>query len=212
MGLQLVGLLDSPYVRRVAVSLLTLELDFEHRPLSVFRDFDQFSQVNPLVKAPTLLCEDGTVLMESSAILQFAEHLCSGEKSLWPRGSNDLLSALNATGLALSTCEKGVQIVYERELRPKDKMHAPWLDRVTGQLRAGLSALEKVCLEHPPPENPERLSQAVITTTVTWTFLMNMLPDLVKSDDFPNIARHAARAEKLAPFQYAPHGTGPVQR
>ena len=35
----LIGMLDSPYVRRVAICMKVLGIDFEHRPLSVFADF-----------------------------------------------------------------------------------------------------------------------------------------------------------------------------
>jgi len=35
--MQLIGMLDSPFVRRVAISLRLLDLPFEHRFLSVFR-------------------------------------------------------------------------------------------------------------------------------------------------------------------------------
>ena len=67
--MQLIGMLDSPYVRRVAVSLQLLGLPFEHRSISVFRTFEQFQQINPVVKAPTLVCDDGTVLMDSTLII-----------------------------------------------------------------------------------------------------------------------------------------------
>lgn len=42
--MQLIGMLDSPYVRRVAISLQLLGVRFEHRSLSVFRTFAQFQQ------------------------------------------------------------------------------------------------------------------------------------------------------------------------
>ena len=70
--MQLIGMLDSPYVRRVAVSLQLLELPFEHRSVSVFRGFDEFRRVNPVVKAPTLVCDDGTALMDSGLIIERA--------------------------------------------------------------------------------------------------------------------------------------------
>ncbi|SUE06186.1 Uncharacterised protein [Pantoea agglomerans] len=35
----LIGMLDSPYVRRVAIYMKVLGIQFEHRPLSVFGDF-----------------------------------------------------------------------------------------------------------------------------------------------------------------------------
>lgn len=35
--MKLIGMLDSPYVRRVAISLQLLGLEFEHQSLPVFR-------------------------------------------------------------------------------------------------------------------------------------------------------------------------------
>jgi len=35
----LVGMLESPYVRRVAISAQCLGVEYKHRPLSVFNDY-----------------------------------------------------------------------------------------------------------------------------------------------------------------------------
>src|SRR5580765_3790373 len=110
----LVGMLDSPYVRRCAVSMKLMGVPFEHRPLSVFRTFDAFAAINPVVKAPTLVCDDGTVLMDSTLILDHAEALAAPGRSLVPEGIDARLRALRVLGLALAACEKAVQIVYER--------------------------------------------------------------------------------------------------
>ena len=67
--MQLIGMLNSPYVRRVAIALIIAKTPFIHRPISLFRHIDQFSKLNPLLKAPTLLTEDGVALMDSSVIL-----------------------------------------------------------------------------------------------------------------------------------------------
>ncbi len=40
--MKLIGMLDSPYVRRTAISLKLLGLSFEHASVSVFRHFDRF--------------------------------------------------------------------------------------------------------------------------------------------------------------------------
>ena len=72
--MKLVGMLDSPYVRRVAISLQLLGLRFEHQSLSVFRTFSEFQRIYPMVKAPTFIADDGTVLMDSTLILEYAEH------------------------------------------------------------------------------------------------------------------------------------------
>ena len=113
--MQLIGMLDSPYVRRVAISLKCLGITFEHKSLSVFRDFEAFSQINPIVKAPTLGTDDGTVLVDSTLILQYIEGVA--DHSLMPDSS--LPQALRLIGLALMACDKTVQIVYERTLRPE---------------------------------------------------------------------------------------------
>jgi glutathione S-transferase len=128
--MKLIGMLDSPYVRRVAVSLQLLEVPFEHQSLSVFRTFDQFRQINPVVKAPTLVAADGTVLMDSTLILQYAETLAAPERRLTPSEPAALLRSLRVLGLALAACDKGVQIVYERNVRPAEKLHQPWVERV----------------------------------------------------------------------------------
>jgi len=80
--MQLVGMLDSPYVRRVAIALQLLEVPFEHRVLSVFSTYEQFRAVNPVVKAPTLVCDDGSTLMDSGLIVEYAESMAG--RSLMP--------------------------------------------------------------------------------------------------------------------------------
>jgi len=81
----LIGMLDSPYVRRVAISMKLMGIAFEHRPISVFRTFEQFRALNPVVKAPSLICDDGAVLMDSTLILDYLESTVSAAKRLLPR-------------------------------------------------------------------------------------------------------------------------------
>jgi glutathione S-transferase len=203
--MKLIGMLDSPYVRRVAVSLQFLGLRFEHQSLSVFRTFTQFQQINPVVKAPTLVCDDGTVLMDSTLILQYAEAMAS-PRSLMPAGRGDLAQALRVIGLALAACEKSVQIVYERQLRPPEKQHEPWVERVTGQVLAAYGALEEEIARLPGPAARAAGSQAGISTAVTWHFTQQAIPEVVPAARFPALAAFSAAAEALPEFRAAPHG------
>lgn len=204
--MKLIGMLDSPYVRRVALSLRLLGLPFEHASISVFRGFDQFRQLNPVVKAPTLICDDGTLLMDSSLMLQYAEALAG--RSLLPSAPAALAHELHLIGLALAACEKTAQIVYERGLRPAEKHHAPWIERVTGQLHAAYAGLE-AALSHgalPPPAalTEAALGQAALTVAVSWTFTQFMLPEVVGAAAFPQLVAHAAAAEALPVFRAIP--------
>lgn len=205
--MQLVGMLDSPYVRRVAISLQLLGLRFEHQPLSVFRAFARFQQVNPVVKAPTLVCDDGEVLMDSTLILEYAQALAR-PRSLMPSAPKDLQHALRVIGLALVACEKSVQIVYEGALRPPEKLHQPWVTRVTGQLLAAYAALEEEAARRPFALTSATLTQAGLSTAVAWHFTQQMLPEVVPAAGHPALAACSAKAEALAEFVAAPHGDG----
>jgi glutathione S-transferase len=206
--MQLIGMLDSPYVRRVAVSLQLLGLPFEHRSISVFSTFEQFRRINPVVKAPSLVCDDGTVLMDSTLILEYAENLAAPRKSLMPAGISERQQALRVIGLALAACEKSVQIIYERNLRPAEKLHQPWVSRVTGQLLAAYNALESEVLRKPLAIADEPIDQAGITAAVAWHFTKMTLPEVVPELDFPALQRFSAKAEQLPEFAAAPHGSG----
>src|SRR5687767_15162489 len=139
----LVGMPDSPYVRRVAISLKRMGIAFEHQQVSVFRHFDRFKAINPVVKAPSFLCDDGTVLMDSSLILDHIESAAPAAKRLMPAGVMERREALRLIGLAMAACEKGVQMVYEKEQRPAEKRHMPWMERVIGQANAAFGELER---------------------------------------------------------------------
>jgi glutathione S-transferase len=200
--MRLIGMLDSPYVRRVAIALQLLELPFEHDPLSVFRSYDRFSRINPVVKAPTLVCDDGTVLMDSGLIIDYLETLAG--RSLWPAGLAERTRALRATGLALAACEKAVQIVYERHLRPEEKQHAPWLDRVHGQMRAGLAALDAEIALQPLAADEGSMTHAGLGAAIAWRFMQIKLEAPLDDAACPALAAHSARCESLPVFARTP--------
>jgi glutathione S-transferase len=206
--MQLIGMLDSPYVRRVAISLQLLGLRFEHRALSVFSTFAQFQQINPVVKAPSLICADGEVLMDSTLILEYAEALAGLGKSLMPGVMAQRQHALRVIGLALAACEKSVQIVYERQLRPAEKLYEPWVERVTGQLLAAYGALETELQKRPLAVSSETINQAGVSTAVAWQFTQQMLPELVPTANYPALREFSRQAELLPAFIAAPHGLG----
>ena len=200
--MRLIGMLDSPYVRRTAVALRLLGIPFEHDPLSVFSTFEQFSRVNPVVKAPTLVCDDGTVLMDSALIIDYLETLAG--RALYPAGLAQRTRALRVTGLAMAACEKIVQIVYERQLRPAEKQHAPWLDRVHKQMLAALTALDAEIARHPLAADEASLTQAGLSAAIVWRFMQIKLDTPVADAMCPALAAHSARCEALPAFAATP--------
>jgi glutathione S-transferase len=206
--MKLIGMLDSPYVRRVAVSLQMLGLRFEHQSLSVFSTFEQFRQINPVVKAPTLLADDGTVLMDSTLILQYAEAVAMPAARRTPVMPAELLRSQYLLGLALAACDKAVQIVYERMVRPAEKQHQPWVTRVTSQTLAALDALESEQKLNPLDASSAAMPPAGVMIAVTWHFIQQMLPEVVTAANYPALAEYSRQAEALPEFKAAPHGDG----
>lgn len=205
--MKLIGMLDSPYVRRVAISLQLLGLRFEHQSVSVFRTFSAFQQINPVVKAPTLLCDDGEVLMDSSLILEYAEARAR-PRTLLPSGLQELQHDLRLTGLALAACEKSAQIVYERGLRPAEKVHQPWIDRVSGQLLAAYGALEQELARRPIEADRSTIRQAGVSVAVAWHFTQQLLSQVVPASEHAHLVAFSAAAETLPEFMAAPYGEG----
>ncbi|MNQ38403.1 putative GST-like protein YibF [compost metagenome] len=199
--MKLIGMLDSPYVRRAAISAKCLGITLEHQSVSVFRHFEQFQQINPVVKAPTLVLDDGEVLMDSTLIIDYLETLA--QKSLMPAEPGQRLRALRLIGLALAASEKSVQLYYERNLRPAEIQFEPWVQRVEGQLTAAYSALERE-LEKQPLKTDGPIEQDGITLAVAWSFTNLVVPDQVSAAQFPRIAAFTKYAEELEVFVSTP--------
>ena len=205
--MRLIGMLDSPYVRRVAISLDCLNVDFTHEAKSVFSNFEEFKSINPVVKAPTLICDDGEILMDSSLILQFVESSLSNGKNLWPEQSNLLQSAFRAVSLALAACDKGVQLIYERNLRPESTQYRPWLERVNGQLTSALDALERE-IQH-SPSLFSTINHASIASSIAWRFMETQVIEATKQDHYPSLSALSAGMENSPIFKkYPPLGPG----
>ena len=199
--MKLIGMLDSPYVRRAAISAKCLGITLEHQSVSVFRHFEQFQQINPVVKAPTLVLDDGEVLMDSTLIIDYLETLA--QKSLMPAEPGQRLRALRLIGLALAASEKSVQLYYERNLRPAEIQFEPWVQRVEGQLTAAYSALERE-LEKQPLKTDGPIEQDGVTLAVAWSFTNLVVPDQVSAAQFPRIAAFTKYAEELEVFVSTP--------
>ncbi|HEX4779693.1 MAG TPA: glutathione S-transferase family protein [Usitatibacter sp.] len=200
----LVGMLDSPYVRRCAVSLKLMGVPFEHRAVSVFRHMDEFRKLNPVIKAPTLVCDDGTVLMDSTLILDYVESTLPASRRLMPQDVASRQKALHVLGLALAATDKVVSMVYERERRPTEKQHAPWLDRVIAQANTAFAELEPLVAKAAPWLGGERMDAADVMVACGWRFSRLHGTDDIPASCYPAIVALSARAEALPEFSSTP--------
>src|SRR5262245_16222641 len=137
----LVGQYDSPYTRRVAVSLGLLGFEFEHDTRSVFADFHSMRTTNPLGRVPSLILADGTTLIDSIAILDWLDQQVGPERALLPVSGLARQEALQRIALATGTIDKVMGAAYERFVRPEHHRWADWVERCRTQAEGGLGAL-----------------------------------------------------------------------
>lgn len=141
----LIGMFDSPFVRRVAVSLTRLGMPFEHRNWSVGKDADAIRRYSPQGRVPALVLDDGEVLIESFAMLDHLDDIAGANRALLPHGGAERRRALKLVALATAAVDKGILPVYERIFRPAEKRHAPWVERCERQAHAAFAELDAAC-------------------------------------------------------------------
>lgn len=167
----LIGMFDSPFVRRVAVSMSLLSVPYEHRNWSVGKDFDRIREYNPVGRVPTLVLDSGDALIESAAILDYLDEQVGSQRRLLPASGETRRQSLHIMSFAIGAAEKGVAQIYEGAWRPEEKRHQPWVDRCNEQMHGALTALENICATANPWLIGETISQADITVTCVATFL-----------------------------------------
>jgi glutathione S-transferase len=201
----LIGMFDSPYVRRVAISMRRLGLPFEHRNWSVGADFDRIREYSPLGRVPVLVLEDGTALVESAAILDALDDMAGPSRALLPATGTSRREALRLMSLGIAAAEKAREVVYERMVRPPEKHHEPWVARCRDQMHGALGVLEHACVRRGPSGwlVEDRLTQADITVAAMCTFLAESMAIFADAARYPMLQAHNAQCEALPDFQAA---------
>ncbi len=195
----LIGMFDSPFVRRVAVSLKRLSIPFEHANWSVGADHTRIRQYSPLGRVPTLVLDDGMALTDSSAILDHLDSVVGSARALVPVSGTPRRDVMQLIALAVGAAEKGREQIYERVFRPAEKRHEPYLDRCRTQMHGALEEIERWRASHAGIWiTGERLTQADITITCCWTFLVDALA--LESSRYNMLAALAERCEALSEF------------
>ncbi len=196
----LIGQYDSPFVRRVGIALTLYGLPFEHRPWSVFADAEKIRPYNPLIRVPTLVLDDGVVLTESHAILDYLDSLAPAGEAMFPAKEPARRQALRIAALATGLGEKAVSLFYEKRLHLEAS--ELWVNRYRTQIAGALAVLEAERIGvRSLYWSGDRIGHADVAVATMLRFLNEAHPGLVPMDPFPALAAHAARLEALPVFQ-----------
>ncbi len=192
----LIGQFDSPFVRRVAIALRLYGLPFEHRPWSVFGQGQEVRALNPLMRVPVLVLEDGTALADSHMMLDYLDNLMPDP--MFPRNEPARHRALRVAAMGCGLADKAVSLFYERRLHT---MISPvWEARCAEQIASVAAALDT---ERPASAFwfGDRISHADIAVACALRFVTEALPGVVDLAALPRLHDHCARLEALAVFR-----------
>lgn len=203
--MKLIGLFDSPYVRRVAISMRLQGFAFEHTALSVFRHKEQMRQINPLLKVPLLVLDSGEKLMESSFILDYLDGEVDDGRKLMPAAGPARRQVQQQCAIALVGTEKAIQIYYDTQLRPKEFSYAPWVERCTEQMHDAFAAMEAEPVSGLLSGAP--INQADITRAVALAFSRYALPAEFPAGRYPRLDQLSAHCESLPAFVQTPQAS-----
>jgi len=195
----LIGQYDSPFVRRVAVTLKLYDLPYRHAPLSAFGDVEEIARYNPLRRVPTLVYEDGVALTDSSAIVDALDELVGPDLAFLTRRGDDRRAMLRTCAFAAGVAEKAVSLVYERAFR--DGGLKMWVERCRAQVIDTLDLLER---ERAAAKDiwllGETMSHADVLLGTMHRFVSEALADQFVMDGWVALGEHAARCEALPEF------------
>jgi glutathione S-transferase len=196
----LLGQYDSPFVRRVAITLHHYALPFEHRPWSVWGDAAKIAHYNPLRRVPTLVLDDGSALVETFAVLDYIDELVEPARALLPSSGSLRRAGLRVASLASGVADKAVSLLYSSlDLMKPSQV---WSDRCRSQIVETLAMLEaERATRSTPYWLGDSLSHADVALACGYRFTREALPDLFQPSQFPALSAQASRCEALAAFQ-----------
>jgi glutathione S-transferase len=197
----LVGQYDSPFVRRVAITLHLYGLPFKRNAMSVFSDAEEMAKINPIVRIPSLVLADGGVLIDSAAIIDYLDGLAGPSRSLTPAQEPERQRVLQIMAYATAAIDKLGTITYEHAFHPPKHVSQDWMARCHRQLEGALQVLEEI------PKEPyflgETLTQADITAGVMIGYMKLGRYKDFPAAAYPTLEALSQRLEKLDAFAAA---------
>lgn len=196
----LLGQYDSPFVRRVAITLRLYGIPYEHRRWSVWGDADKIAEHNPLRRAPTLVLDDGAALVETFAIVDALDEFAPLERALIPRSGPVRRDVLRIAALSAGMADKAAGLMYEPMFRKVPSEF--WTRRCTIQITGTLEALERDRSARTSRYwfGPS-LSHADVAFVCALRFTREAHPTLFDPARYPALADIAARCESLEDFR-----------
>ena len=121
---------------------------------------------NPLGRIPALVLDDGETLVDSGAIIDHLDEVFGRDRALTPPAGADRRAVLKIAAIMMGACEKLLHAAYERNQRPVEKQHQPWIDDCIAQATSALTAVDSMTDPQQDYLLLGRITQADITAFI----------------------------------------------
>ena len=186
-----------------------LGIPYKHLAYTAWSQLAAVREVNPVGRVPALVLDSGESLFDSTAILDYLDQQVGPQRALVPARGVHRQRVLQITACALGVLEKVVAALYERTMHPPEKVHEPWVAHNESQAHSGLRWLDAIA-----PSSwlaGEAMTQADITTIVTYEFTQIVNAPLLAGGRYPALDALAARVRDHPAF-VATRPTGEVDQ
>jgi glutathione S-transferase len=177
--LLLIGYNRSPFVRRVAATLNLYGIPYEQLALRARDQGAEIARYNPLARVPALVLDKGgETQVDSAAILDHLDELVGPERALTPPRGAERRAVLRCVMLGVGAAEKAVSAFREKALRPAERVWPEFAERLLGQVRGGLGALDAALAAHGGEWLAcGRMTQADVTAAVALDYVDVAVPE-----------------------------------
>ncbi|MRX10386.1 glutathione S-transferase [Pseudoduganella sp. FT25W] len=185
--MKLIGSLASPYVRKVRVVLAEKKLDYQFELENVWAEDTTISQWNPLGKVPSLVMEDGSVMIDSRVMVEYLDTLTPVCKLLPPNG-RDRADVKCWEALADGMVDAAVSVRLERTMRPPEQQSEEWMARQMRKVHLSMKSLsEKLGEQAYCAGIHYSLADVAVGCALGW--LAFRFPEITWRDDYANLAK-----------------------
>ena len=143
--MQLAYTSTSPYVRRVAVTVTELGIDDRVERIRVDNrdEAGAYARINPLLKVPSMILDDGSALIDSTAIAEFLDTRF-GDGALFAPPGEERVERMQLQVLVNGMQEASTALTGELIRRPGPLRWQAFVDRTLAKARRGFARLEEM--------------------------------------------------------------------
>lgn len=153
----------SPYARKVIAVAHEKGLGNKLEKLPGREPGVNLDKMNPLDKIPTLVADDGEVLIESALICQYLDEIGKGRR-LYPDSGKARRRMLQLEAIGHGVCDAGVLCRMEERMHKPEMISPDWIERQQKKLQRGIAAMEQALDELGATVTPVHITYAVTLT------------------------------------------------